>query len=139
MSHKVYIDANVLLDYCLQRENKVDSKILLDKINDGSLVGYISGSTVHILSYILTKTFESKKAKEIIILLLTDINVIDMPREMIIQAMNSKIDDIEDALQYYVAIHHKMNYFITYDKKLVKESLPILPIYTPANFIKEFL
>jgi predicted nucleic acid-binding protein len=139
MSYKIYIDANVLLDYCLHRENKTESKIILDKINDGTYRGYISGSTIHILSYVLSKMFGAKKTKSLILQLLTEFNVIDMSKDMMVQAMHSKIDDIEDALQYYVAINNKMNYFITQDKKFIKEGLPILPIYTPALFIKEII
>jgi hypothetical protein len=49
----------------------------------------------------------------------------------------SKIKNIEDALQYYTAMHHKIDYFITQDKDLQKESIPTLPIYTPDEFLKE--
>ena len=42
-------------------------------------------------------------------------------------------------LQYYIAMHHKVDYFITQDKDMQKESIPTLPVYTPEEFLKEFL
>lgn len=53
-------------------------------------------------------------------------------------AANSQMTDIEDALQYYTAMHHKMDYFISMDKNLIKSAMPNLPVYTPENFLKEF-
>ena len=55
MSNKIYIDANVILDYCLDRDGKSNAKIILDAISNGDARGYISGSIVHILSYFLFK------------------------------------------------------------------------------------
>jgi predicted nucleic acid-binding protein len=45
--------------------------------------------------------------------------------------------DIEDALQYYTAMHHKVDYFISLDKNLIKSAIPVLPILTPEEFLKE--
>jgi hypothetical protein len=49
------------------------------------------------------------------------------------------MNDIEDALQYYTAMHHKIPYFISNDKKLKKESINTLPVYTSSEFVKDFL
>jgi predicted nucleic acid-binding protein len=65
--------------------------------------------------------------------------MIDTPKEIVIQSLHSKMNDIEDALQYYTAMHHKLEYFITSDRKLKKEATSLLPIYYPSEFIKEFL
>jgi hypothetical protein len=42
-------------------------------------------------------------------------------------------------LQYYTALHHKLDYFITRDKRLQKEAVPGLPVYTADEFLREFL
>lgn len=47
--------------------------------------------------------------------------------------------DIEDALQYYTALHHKIDYFISCDKQLKKAAIPSLPVYLPEEFLAEFL
>ena len=70
--------------------------------------------------------------------LLVDVTVIDISHEITLTALHSKIKDIEDALQYYAAMHHKIDYFISQDKDLQKELIPTLPVYTSVEFLKEF-
>jgi hypothetical protein len=52
-------------------------------------------------------------------------------------ALNSEIDDIEDALQYYTALKHQTEYFISADKKLKKSAIPQLPVYSADEFLTE--
>jgi predicted nucleic acid-binding protein len=139
MSNKIYIDANVILDYILDRTDKVSAKIILDEISNGNITGYISGSIIHILSYFLLRNFGVEKTKEIILTLIEDFEIIDMPKEIVIQALHSNINDIEDALQYHVALNHKLDYFISNDKQLKKESISSIPVFTTLEFLKEFI
>lgn len=139
MSNKIYIDANVILDYCLERNEKSNAKIILDEISKGNFKGYVSGSIIHILSYFLAKTYGVQKTKVVILAIIEDFEIIDMPKEIIIQSLHSKMTDIEDALQYYVALHHKMDYFISNDKQLKKDSISSLPVISTSNFVKEFM
>ena len=69
---------------------------------------------------------------------MADIYSINITHEVVINALVSKIDDIEDALQYYAAIHHKLKYFISDDKKLQKMSIAVLPVYLVKEFLKDF-
>lgn len=68
---------------------------------------------------------------------MTDVTVIDLPHEIVLNALHSKITDIESALQYYTAVHHKLDYFISLDKQLQKQAIPVLPVYTPSDFLIE--
>jgi predicted nucleic acid-binding protein len=138
MSNKIYIDANVILDYCLDRNEKTNAKLILEEINKGNLRGFMSGSIIHILSYFLEKIYGVEKTKEIILAIVEDFEVIDMPKELIVQALHSEMNDIEDALQYYVALHHKMDYFISNDQQLKSESINTLPVYSTGEFVKLF-
>ena len=138
MSNRIYIDANVILDYCFDRIEKPNAKIIIDEINTGNLRGYMSGSIIHILSYFLQRLYGVEKTKEVILAIIEDFEIIDMPKELIIQALHSKMNDIEDALQYYVALHHKMDYFISNDLQLKKDSTSTLPVLSTAEFVKLF-
>lgn len=138
MASKVFIDANILLDFTLKRLNYKESKQIIELALDGFVVLYITPSIVHIVGYWLTKAYSVAKAKEILLTLLADVRVIDMPHEIIVAALHSKMKDIEDALQYYTAIHNKLDYFVTLDVGLLKESIPVLPIVTPKQFLEEF-
>jgi len=136
MASKVFLDANVLLDFSLKRDNYLDSKQLIQLIVDGELQAFITPSIVHITSYWLTKSYGADKAKEILLQLLTDIQVIDCNHAVTINALNSKMNDIEDALQYYTALHHKLDFFISADKDLKKAAIPNLPVYSPKAFLE---
>jgi predicted nucleic acid-binding protein len=135
MASKIFVDANVLLDFSLKRDNYSVSKQLIKLIIDGELQAFITPSIVHITGYWLTKAYGADKAKQILLQLLTDIQVIDCNHAVAINALNSKMTDIEDALQYYTALHHKINFFITEDKDLQKLAIPNLPVYSSQDFL----
>jgi predicted nucleic acid-binding protein len=139
MASKIFLDANILLDFTLKRESYDLSKKILELVISGQFQGFITPSIVHIVGYWLTKAYGNTKAKELLLLLLADIYVIDITHEITLNALHSKINDIEDCLQYYTALHHKLDYFITMDKKLQKSASPNLPIYSPEEFLKEFI
>ena len=139
MAYKIFLDANVIQDHSLKRKGYEDVKNIFLAIESGILKAYISSSILHILYYILNKELSNKICKEILINILTETTIIDTPQDVAINAIVSKFDDTEDALQYYTAMHHKLEYFITSDRKLKKEATSLLPIYYPSEFVKEFL
>jgi len=85
----------------------------------------------------LTKQY-CKNVKKLIVNFLTNVKIIDCGHEITINAVNSQMADIEDALQYYTAMHYKMDYFISADKNLIKSAIPVLPVYAADEFLKEF-
>lgn len=136
MASKIFLDANILLDLTLKREGFKEAKDIFELIISGEVQAFITPAIVHIVGYWLTKEFGITKAKEILLMLLADVTAIDIPHEITLNALHSKMNDIEDALQYYTAIHHKLDYFISRDKQLKKEDIPGLPVYTPKEFLK---
>lgn len=136
MATKVFLDANVLLDFALKRSDYALSHKIIELVVDGRIQAFITPSIVHILGYWLTKAYGHFKAKEILLTLLIDIQVIDIGHTITVNALHSKIKGIEDALQYYTAIHNKLDYFITLDKALKKEATPNLPICTCEEFLR---
>ncbi|MDQ6890193.1 MAG: PIN domain-containing protein [Bacteroidota bacterium] len=139
MASKVFIDANILLDFTLKRSNYLHAKKIFELSVNGRIQAFITSSVLHISGYWLTKSYGSFKAKELLLTLLIHVKVIDITHQTALTALHSKMNDIEDALQYYSAIHHRLDYFISEDKNLKKESIPILPVHTAAEFIKEYV
>jgi predicted nucleic acid-binding protein len=135
MAFKLFLDANILLDFTLQRDNYEQSKKIVALAVNGNIQAFITPSILHILGYWLTKYYDKAKAKEILLTLLTDVTIIDLPHEIAVNALHSKITDIEDALPYYSAIHYKLDYFISRDKLLQKQAIPVLPVYMPDEFL----
>ena len=139
MAFKVLLDANIILDFTLQRVEYASARKLIEWVAAGKIQAFITPSIVHIAGYWLTKEYGSEQAKEVLLTLLAEVQVIDIGHESTVNALNSKMTDIEDALQYYTALHHKLDYFITRDKDLIKAAIPILPAYSPEEFIKSNL
>ena len=136
MAYKIFFDINVILDYTLQRSNFNDIEIIFDNIENGLQKGFITSATIHTLSYFLTKEYGHKKVKILLLDLLSIITIIDAPQDVINNALHANFNDIEDALQVYTALHFKMDFFLTSDKKLFKESSEVLPILSPSAFLK---
>jgi len=138
MAFKVFLDANVLLDLTLQREKYSIAEQLVKLAIDGKIQAFITPSIVHIIGYWTSKQYGPEKTKAIILNLLVNIQVIDISHDSTITALHSKINDIEDALQYYAALSHKLDCFLTYDKKLINKAIPNLPIYSPVDFLANY-
>ena len=136
MAHKLFLDAHILLDFTLKREAFPVSQKIIELVVNGKVQAFITPSIVHILGYWLTKAYGNSKAKELLLELLVDVKVVDISHDITLIALHSKIRDIEDALQYYTAIHHKLDYFISRDKSLLKDAIPSLPVCTPQEFLK---
>jgi predicted nucleic acid-binding protein len=137
MASKVFLDANILLDFTLQRTGHNEAKKILQKGIDGDILLCTTPAVIHIVSYWLTKAYSSAIAKKLILTLLADVQVIDCDHATVLMAINSNIDDIEDALQYYAALKFNIIYFISADKKLKKSAIPQLPVYTAKEFLEE--
>jgi predicted nucleic acid-binding protein len=138
MASKIFLDANLLLDFTLKRDYYDEAKQVLDLVIAGKIQAFTTSSILHTTGRYLTKFYGSDKTKELLLMILMEVTLIDITHETAIVALSSKFTDIEDALQYFTAIHHKIDYFISRDKQLQKNSNPVLPVYTPEEFIKGF-
>lgn len=137
MELKVFLDVNIILDYILKRpEGYESSKKILEKIIAKEIEGYTSSVAIHIVGHILKKHIKIILAKKIILALLNDIQIINPPREILVQAMSSKWSDLEDAIQYYTALHHKIDVLISRDRDFIKKTTPSLPILMPKQLLE---
>jgi len=137
MASKVFLDANILLDFTLQRESFTEARQVIQKGIDGDIQLFTTPAILHITSYWLTKAYKSSVAKQLLLTLLTDVEIIDCDHATALMAINSNINDVEDALQYYTALKNSIDYFISSDKELKKAAIPQLPVYTAQELLDE--
>lgn len=137
MASKVFADANLLLDVLLQRENEPFGKQIMQYAIVGEIELLTTPAVLHICAYWLTKSYGAARAKQLLSALLAEVRIIDCDHATALIAINSNMEDIEDALQYYAALNAAADYFISADKKLKKRAIPQLPVYTAAEFLKE--
>jgi predicted nucleic acid-binding protein len=138
MVFKLFLDANVCIDFLLQRKGYESSERVFEKIVSSECKAYTSPAIVHIVAYFLRKVYPLDTVKLTILNLLANVRIIDCSHETAIVAVNSQMTDIEDALQYFTAMEHKMDCFISLDRDLIKASLPSLPVLTPEEFLKTY-
>jgi hypothetical protein len=136
MAFKVLLDANIILDFVLQRREYESAEILIEWATVGKIQAFITPSIVHIAAYWLVKEYGEWQTKEILLTLVADIRVIDLGHDAMINALHSQMADVEDSLQYYTALHYRLDYVITRDRDLIKSAIPTLPACTPEEFIK---
>ncbi|MBA3828102.1 MAG: type II toxin-antitoxin system VapC family toxin [Taibaiella sp.] len=134
---KLFLDANVLLDFLLQREGYNNAKSLVENILGGAYAAYTTSSVIHIVAYWLEKYYSRDETKRLLLSLLQFITIIDTTHTQIVKAVQSDMEDVEDAILYYTAIANGMDYFITNDKELIRHTSSLLPIYLPSKFLKE--
>ena len=137
MASKLFLDANILLDLTLRRANYSDVRDIVSLAVVGDIELCTTPAVIHITAYWLAKTYTNKRAKTIIMTLMNDVFIIDCDHETALLALSSKMEDIEDALQYYTALTHEVDIFISSDKQLKKAAIPQLPVLTPVEFLNE--
>jgi predicted nucleic acid-binding protein len=137
MASKVFLDANILLDFTLQRAGYEQAKQIVEKGINGDIHLVTTPAVLHITGYWLKKAYSTTIAKDIVLTLLADVQVIDCDHPTALMAVSSNIDDIEDALQYFAALKHTVEYFVSSDKKLKRDAIPHLPVYTSLELLKE--
>jgi predicted nucleic acid-binding protein len=136
MAFRIFLDTDILLDFTLKRNAYDAARQLMEWAVKGRVQVFITSNIVHIAGYWLTVAYGPAKAKELLAALLVDIQVIDIGHEITVNALHSRISNMEQALQYYTALHHRLDYFITRDKALNKMASPVLPVCQPEEFIK---
>lgn len=135
MAFRIFIDTDILLDFTLKRDAYAAARKLMEWATRGRVQAFITSNTVTITSYWLSKAYGAAKAREILAALLADIQVIDIGHDITVNALHSRIQNMEQALQYYTALHHKLDYFITRDTALDRTASAVLPVCLPEAFI----
>lgn len=135
MASKVFLDANVILEYFLKREKLNESRAIFLQIQEGLVKGFTTSSVVQTCGYFLIRSVGKETTRGILLKMLSYITVIDCDHETVVMALNSAISDPEDAIQYYSALVNGIEFYITFDKELIKHPSSHLPIMTPDNFL----
>lgn len=138
MASKVFLDANFLLDLTLQRDGFHHSSEIIQLAIDSRIRLFTTPAVLHIVAFYTTQAYNAKHSKQLLLTLLNDVKIIDCDHNTVLLALNSNIDDVEDAFLYYTALKSGMDYFISADKKLRKAAIPQLPVFTAAELLAEF-
>jgi predicted nucleic acid-binding protein len=136
MAFRVFLDAGILLDLTLKRDRYAAARRLIEWTVEGRIEAYVTPAVIQETARWLKHVYGPERAKELLLSLLAEVLVIDGGHTVAVSALHSHMSDMEEALSYYTALHHKLDYFITHDKDLHKAAIPVLPVCTPEEFLE---
>lgn len=133
MAYKIFLDINILADFFdSTRSGHKNAIRLFQKLEGGELTGYVSESVLNTLSYILRKHIKVDDLKILLSRLLSFISILKCDNKIYQNGLYLPGNDIEDLVLYQLALEHKMDYFISSDKKgfakITGESMPVISL-----------
>ena len=132
---KLLLDTHIVLDLLLDRKPYADSAAeLFSKVENGTVIGCLSGSTVTNVYYLAAKTVGAARAQEEIRKLLTIFDVAPVNRPVLEAALAADFSDFEDAVIHEAACYVGAEAIITRNQKDFKKSR--IPVYTADEITK---
>ncbi|NQT24760.1 PIN domain-containing protein [candidate division KSB1 bacterium] len=125
---KLFIDCNILLDWLTDRPPfSQHAEKLLTLIEKNQVEGFVSPLTLSNTYYVLRKQTIKKIANEFLKDSRILFNIIDITKDITIEAIENKFKDFEDDLHYYTAQRNNLNFIITRNKSdFIKDKINIL-------------
>ena len=136
MAFRVFLDAGILLDLTLKRERYQPARQLMEWAVKGRIQAFVTPAVIQEAGRRLKLTYGAAQAKELLLALLAEVSVIESGHTVAVSALHSAMSDMDEALSYYTALHHKLDYFISCDEGLSKAAIPVLPVCTPEEFLE---
>lgn len=136
---KILLDTNIVLDVLMDRLPHSEAATeLFSKVEDGSVIGYLCGTTITTVFYLAAKTVGTPRAQEEIRKLLQLFEVAPVNRHVLESALVLDFNDFEDAVIHEAARHVGADAIVTRNQKDFKKSrLPIHSAEEMAIILRE--
>lgn len=132
----VFLDTNVVVDFMGERAGFFDdAATIFAVIEDRIITASASALTIVNCAYILKKAFNSDIMLEKVETLCQMLNITPIDRSQLMNAVQLKPYDYEDAVQYLSALPYRPDVIITRDKRGFND-FDIL-VMTPAEFVNK--
>jgi len=133
---KILIDTDVILDFFFDRKPfSENSSIILNMCERKHIQGFVTPVIISNSYYLLRRTAQHDKVISKLKQLLSIIDVLNMNKQIIDNALNSDFKDFEDALQNFAAVSKgDIDVIVTRNVKDFKKSE--IAVLTPESFLK---
>ena len=132
---RVLFDTNIVLDVLMDRAPYADAAVeLFSRVEDGSLIGYVCGTTITTVFYLAAKTIGPTRAREEIGKLLMLFEIAPVNRLVLEGALDLDFNDFEDAVIHEAACHAGADAIVTRNQKDFRGSG--ISIYSSAELAK---
>ncbi len=126
---KILFDTNIVLDVLMDRLPHSDVAVeLFSKVEDGTIIGYLCGTTITTVFYLAAKSVGAPRAQEEIKKLLSLFEVAPVNRHVLESALALDFNDFEDAVIHEAACHIGADAIVTRNQKDFKKAK--IPVYT---------
>jgi len=132
---KILFDTNIVLDVLMDRLPHSDVAVeLFSKVEDGSIIGYLCGTTITTVFYLAAKAVGAARAQEEIKKLLSLFEVAPVNRHVLESALMLDFNDSEDAVIHEAACHMGVDAIVTRNQKDFKKSR--MPVYSSEEMAR---
>lgn len=129
---RVLFDTNVVLDLLLDREPfSLDAARCFSRVEAGEIEGWLCGSTVTTLHYLIRKSAGARKARESISLLLSLFEIAPVDKTALERALTLPFKDFEDAVLHEAARLVNVDVIVTRNTADFKHSR--IPVRLPGK------
>jgi predicted nucleic acid-binding protein len=133
------IDTNIILDDILNRMPNAETALRISRlITDGHVTGYVTANCLTDIFYVVSKSINAATAKKTIRNLLLSFAVVSVDGQDCQKAIDSFMQDFEDALVVVCAEKTNLNYIVTNDKSFLGRTDLSVPAISPADFLLRF-
>lgn len=123
MTQRIFFDINVLLDVLTEREPfYFVASELWAKAERREIQGVVAAASIPTIYYLLRHIAGHTKAVAGVKMVRDIFELVELDRSMIDQAIDSRFNDLEDAIQSCAALRAKAAYIVTRDAKAFKNS-----------------
>ena len=132
---KLLLDTNIVLDVLMDRMPFSDFAVeLFSRIEDGTMIGYLCGTTITTVYYLASKSIGAPRARQEIKKLLNIFEVAPVNRHVVESALFAEFDDFEDAVIHAAACQVGADAIVTRNQKDFKKSR--IPVYSSEEMMK---
>lgn len=132
--NSLFIDSDVLIDLLARRDNYTEAAALMTIIIEKKVAGFTTPIVLANVDYIITKYSNKAKSRRAIKSLRKKLSILPIDEKIVDTALESEFSDFEDAMQYYAAEKHGIDFIITRNKKdYAKGSLKAI---TPQEYME---
>jgi predicted nucleic acid-binding protein len=134
---KALIDTNVVLDALAARDPfRAEAERIFMLAAEEKFQGFITANSITDIYYLVRKNTSETPAREALRNLLHIFAVVDINGKDCENALDSAIEDYEDALVAVCASKMDADCIITRDTDFLRQQ-PSIPVVTPAEFLKQ--
>lgn len=135
MMHRLFLDANVLLDHLLDRKPFADAAAeVWSMVERGEAPGLVSAISFNLVNYIVRHEAGERAARKALRGLRDIFEIVSVDPKVVRAAIEAPFADFEDATQHACALNAKATHLLTRKERDFRQAL--LPVLSPAAYLR---